>query len=425
MGKILCFLFLLTLFTCSEASFTTRGINFWSAPDHTRIVVALKGKATHLKKSRSGRKIIVTFRGRIKGRVKSPVKVEDSIVSKIYVKRTGSLTKLIILLKKRNLNYRVFALRRFRNRPFRIVIDVLKSPEEIRKILTRRIQQVRKARKLHQHIVVIDPGHGGSDPGAIGLYGLMEKDIVLDISRRVAGYCNKDPSIRAFLTRNGDYYISLTRRVEIAHEYGADLFVSIHSNKAPSRKLSGVMAFTLSSRGVRTGLAKMLEDVENAEDIVSDIRLSRKNNGINRAILKVAYDYSVTEGERAAKLITEYVSYTSRMKNLGLRKASLKVLKNPGIPSLLLEIGFLSNRSDASKLRSPAYRDRIAYGICRGIKAFFKFKDRIKKRHYYIVKKGDSLWRIARIYNTSIKELMKANNLKDAVLYPGMKLFIP
>ncbi len=281
------------------------------------------------------------------------------------------------------------------------------------------------AKSHHKYVLVIDPGHGGSDPGAMGLFGLVEKDIVLDIARRTVRYCNRSGNIRAFLTRTGDYYISLKKRVEIAHDYGADLFISVHSNKAPSSKLSGVMAFTLSTRGVRTGLARMLEDIENAEEVVSDIKLSRRDKGLSHKVLKVAYDYSVTEGKRAASLITEYISYVSKMKNRGLRQASLKVLKNPGIPSLLLEIGFLSNYSDAQKLKSPYYRDRIAYGICEGVKAFFAYKDRLKKKKVYVVKKGDSLWKIARMHKVSLSELKKANNLKSPRLYPGMKLLIP
>ena len=331
---------------------------------------------------------------------------------------------LSVYLKKR-LNFRVFTLRRYRERPFRIVVDVLKPQKEIAKLKRKRELSAYEARKGHKYIVVIDPGHGGSDPGAIGLYGIREKDIVFDISKRVAYYCNRDPELRAFLTRTGDYYISLEKRVEIAHDYGADLFVSVHSNKAPNTGFKGVMAFLLSRRGVRTGLAKLLENVENAEDMVKDIKLSKTNRRVNKAVLKVAYDYSVTEGERAAKLILEYISFVSKMENRGIRRASLKVLKNPGIPSMLLEIGFLSNREDVAKLRSPSYRDRIAYGIYRGIKAFFKWKDRIKRERYYLVKRGDTLWKIARAYNVSVKAIVKKNKLKGTKLYPGMKLALP
>ena len=408
----------------AHAKFTSEGVNFWSAPDHTRVVIALEKPSPWVKKRLQGKQLEVIFKGRIKGRHKTTIKVNDSLIKHIRIFRDRNRVKAVLYLKRRT-SFKVFSLRRFRDRPFRIVIDVLKPAEEIKRSMERRVEEGRMAKSHHKYVLVIDPGHGGSDPGAMGLFGLVEKDLVLDIARRTARYCNRSGNIRAFLTRTGDYYISLKKRVEIAHDYGADLFVSVHSNKAPSSKLSGVMAFTLSTRGVRTGLARMLEDIENAEEVVSDIKLSRRDKGLSHKVLKVAYDYSVTEGKRAASLITEYISYVSKMKNRGLRQASLKVLKNPGIPSLLLEIGFLSNYSDAQKLKSPYYRDRIAYGICEGVKAFFAYKDRLKKKKVYVVKKGDSLWKIARMHKVSLSELKKANNLKSPRLYPGMKLLIP
>ncbi|BAT71619.1 N-acetylmuramoyl-L-alanine amidase [Thermosulfidibacter takaii ABI70S6] len=417
-------LLIFTLGSLSYAAYTTQGINFWSAPDHTRVVVALKRSSKIKTRIKSKKVLEITFYAPVLGKHPRSLYVNDALIKKIQVVRTRKYNKLLIYLKKDS-NFRVFTLRKYKERPYRLVVDVLKNQKEIEKLKKEREIAAYKARKKHKYVVVIDPGHGGSDPGAIGLFGIREKDIVLDISKRVVRYCNADPEITAFLTRTEDYYIPLEKRVEIAHDYGADLFISVHSNKAPNRNIHGLMAFTLSNRGVRTGLAKLLEDIENAEDVVSDIKLSKRNYKLNKTVLKVALDYSITEGERAAKLITEYVSYMAKMNNKGLRKASLKVLKNPGIPSLLLEIGFLSNYMDVAKLRSPSYRDRIAYGIYRGIKAFFNWKDRIKRERYYIVRKGDTLWKIARTYNVSVRSLIKTNNLKKTTLYPGMKLALP
>ena len=426
MGKLLCRvgLILLVAFGSAYGKFTTKGVNFWSAPDHTRVVVALSRPSKVKSYITKENVIVLRFNSRIRGAWKRVIKVNDSLISKIRIRSRGNRYTVFIHLKKKT-NFKVFTLRRYKRLPFRIVVDVLKPREEIIRQKKRRIKYAKSARKKHKYIVVIDPGHGGSDPGAIGLGGVKEKDIVFDISRRVVQYCNRDPQLKAFLTRTGDYYISLEKRVEIAHDYGADLFISVHSNKAPSSKLKGIMAFTLSPRGMASGLAKLLQDVENAEDMVSDLRLSKRNRSVNKAVLKVAYDFSKTEGERAAKLVLEYVSHMVRMENRGLRRAAFKVLKNPGIPSFLLEVGFLSNREDVNKLRSPSYRDRIAYSIYRGIKAFFTWRDRIKKEHYYTVKNGDTLWKIAKIHNTTVKKLVKLNNLKDHRLYPGMKLAVP
>ncbi len=425
MGRLvkgLAFFLILFLSSKSWGYYTEKGINFWTAPDHTRIVIALKQPAKPYI-SNLGKTIVISFKGRIRPPYKRLININDPLVDRIQIVNYGNLCKVYVRLKRPN-SYRLFVLRRYKNRPFRIVLDVLKPAKEILKEKEARIKIGAEARRRNKYVVVIDPGHGGMDPGAIGLYGLVEKDLVLDISRRVVKYCNQEPNIKALLTRNGDYYIPLDKRVEIAHEYGADLFISIHSNKAPSRKVKGVMAFVLSPRGAKSNLARMLENIENAEDIVKDIKFTNSRN-INKIVLDTAQEFSVTEGERAAKITLAYITYMSHMKNMGIRKASLRVLKNPGIPSFLLELGFMSNSEDAAKLTSPSFRDRVAYAICRGIVSYFNFRDRIKRVRYYMVKKGDTLWKIARDHKTTVDKLMALNNLKSKKLYPGMKLYVP
>ncbi len=406
----------------SGARFTYQGVSFWSAPDHTRVVMALVGPAK-AKVKRRGKLLVVHVRSRIKGPYHRILKVNDDLISLIRVERARGGVSLFIHMKKKT-SFRVFTIKKHKGLPFRVVVDVLKPPSYLARQKKRRLEVGESARKRHKYIVVLDPGHGGSDPGAIGLYGIREKDIVLDISKRIARYCNSYNNIQVFLTRKGDYYIPLQKRVEIAHDYGADLFISVHSNKAPDRRIDGVMAFVLSKRGARSSLVRMLEDIENTEDIVKDIKLSRSRT-TNRVVLDVAHQFSITEGERAGKLILAYLSYMAGMKNRGIRKASLKVLKNPGIPSVLLEIGFLSNKRDVGRLKSRTYRDRIAYSVCKGIVAYFNYRDRIKRMRYYMVKKGDTLWKIARMHNTTVDKLMAVNNLRSSRLYPGMKLFVP
>ena len=318
LAKGLVLLFTLLLFGESWGYYTEKGVNFWTAPDHTRIVIAIKRPAKPYV-SNLGKTIVISFKGRIKPPYKRLIRINDPLVDRVQVVNYGSLCKVYVRLKKPN-SYRLFVLRKYKNRPFRIVLDVLRSPKEILKEKEARIRIGAEAKRRNKYVVVIDPGHGGMDPGALGLYGLVEKDLVLDISKRIAKYCNKEPNIKALLTRNGDYYVPLDKRVEIAHEYGADLFISIHSNKAPSPKLKGVMAFVLSPRGAKSNLVRMLENIENAEDIVKDIRFSKSRN-INKIVLDTAQEFSVTEGERAAKITLAYITYMSHMKNMGIRKA--------------------------------------------------------------------------------------------------------
>ncbi len=426
MGYVVIILFIFFfLNSASFATFTTQGINYWSAPDHTRIVLPLlkeyKPKVIYLT---NPPRIIIKFGAPIKGKVKTLTKVKDSLVDKIVVAKKGHKNIVTILLNGK-FNYRVFTLRKYRNRPFRIVIDILKPKSLIERQKRERIKKAAQYKLKKKYIVVLDPGHGGSDPGAIK-NGIYEKRIVFDIAKRIARYLKKDPKFGVFLTRVGDYYVPLKKRVEIAHDYNADIFVSIHTNSAPTKTLNGIMAFVLSERGARTSLAKMLEDIENTEEMVKDIKLA-KSRRINKVVLDVAHDFSVVEGERLGRYILEYTSDLCGFKNRGIRKASLVVLKNPGIPSILLEVGFISNKKDASRLKNPNFREKIAYSIYKGIKAYFESKREIMamQQRIHLVKKGETLWKIARIYGVTINEIKKYNKLKSSMLKPGMKLAIP
>jgi len=421
-------LFLL-VFLCLKAevfaAFTTQGINYWSAPDHTRIVLPLlrESRPEVVYLSHPSR-IVIKFKSPIRGRIKTTTKVKDSLVDRIVVSRRGNRNTVTIFLKGK-FNYRVFTLRKFRNRPFRIVVDVLKPRSLVEKQRKERIMKAAQYKLKRKYIVVLDPGHGGSDPGAIG-NGIYEKKIVLDLARRVARYLKRDPKFGVFLTRGGDYYVPLRKRVEIAHDYNADIFVSIHTNSAPVKSLNGIMAFVLSERGARSSLARMLENIENTEEMVKDIKLA-KSRRTNKVVLDVAHDFSVVEGERLGRYILEYTSSLCGFTNRGIRKASLVVLKNPGIPSILLEVGFLSNKKDAARLKNPSFREKIAYSIYRGIKAYLESKKEIiaMGKRIHLVKRGETLWKIARIYGVTIEEIRRYNRLKSSMLKPGMKLAIP
>ncbi len=424
-----CFVTLLFVFFClnslSYAKFTNYGVNYWSAPDHTRIVVPLLGKTKpKVTVLHNPYRIVIKFKGKIRGNYKALLNINDTLVKRVVIRHLKGYNQMTIYLKNK-FNFRVFTLRKYRNRPFRIVIDVLKPESFIEKQKIERIKKATKYKEKHKYIVVIDPGHGGSDPGAIK-NGLYEKWIVLDIAKRVQRFLRKDPQFVAFLTRTGDYYVPLRKRVEIAHDYNADVFISIHTNSAPTKKLSGIMAFVLSDRGAKNSLIKMLEDIENTEEMVKDIKLA-KSRKTNRMVLNVAHDFSVTEGERLGRYILAFTSNICGFEDRGIRRASLVVLKNPGIPSILLEVGFLSNKKDAYLLKNPNFRERIAYSIYKGIKAYFEARRSIiaLNRRIHLVKKGETLWKIARIYKVSIKDIMQYNGLKSYTLRPGMKLAIP
>lgn len=482
MGKFkfwTCFVVLgvLLLSSYAIAAYTDKGIRYWSGPDHTRVVIALEDSDNVDWKLKDGPyRIEIRFNKPIKDWDNQFVFVEDKYVDHIaYIPLKGSYVVIIFLKNNKKPNVEILTLNKENERPFRIVVDVMASAEDIAKLDRDRANEVEKAKKEKKRIVVVDPGHGGSDPGAIGVGGLMEKDVVLDIALKVKALCGKEEDFLVFLTRDGDYFVSLPKRVEIARKYGADLFISIHANSAPNNSYSGFMAFVLAPRGARGGIEKFLQDIENNPTYGDAYS---KTVAIEKVLLDFTYEYTMTEGRRVAKFILDKAqSYTS-FENRGIKEASFFVLRNPGVPAVLLEVGFLSNKEDVEKLSSEEERVKVAKAICEGVKAYFDYKDvtrnilargylksqtvkpketkdgvmtisskgtatqpldkgkdsltdnekaPVSNKNYkvYVVKEGDTLFRISRFFNVSLAELLELNRIKNYFIYPGMKLLIP
>lgn len=221
-------------------------------------------------------------------------------------------------------------------------------------------------------VIAIDAGHGGVDPGASGKRGTREKDVVLAIAKVLAARINAEPGMKAVLTRDGDYFISLRERNTRARRAKADLFVSIHADAIANRDVSGSSVYVLSERGASSEAARWLAESENAADLKGGIKLDDKDAMLANVLLDLSQTASISASMVAAQNVLTSLDRVGEVRKPRVQQAGFVVLKSPDIPSLLVETAFISNPEDERKLALPAHRAKIANAIFSGIEQYFQ-----------------------------------------------------
>jgi len=219
-------------------------------------------------------------------------------------------------------------------------------------------------------IVVIDPGHGGEAPGAVGRRGTLEKDVVLSIAKKLRDLLNRKEGYRAFLTRDGDYYVSFGKRLQIAREYGAELFVSIHADAARNRSAAGSSVYSLSTGAASSEAARILAQNENLADVVGGVPSVEGSGDTDPIILDMFQTHTINQSRTFGKLLLKNLGSVSPLKFDTVQEAPFRVLKLPEIPSVLIETAFISNPKEEKLLRSDRHRMGIAEKIVRSIAEF-------------------------------------------------------
>ncbi|PXW89866.1 N-acetylmuramoyl-L-alanine amidase [Nitrosomonas sp. Nm84] len=222
-------------------------------------------------------------------------------------------------------------------------------------------------------IVAIDPGHGGKDPGAVGYQGTHEKDVTLAIARKLKERIDKEPNMRAILTRTGDYYISLPQRRINARRANADLFVSIHADANPKSHAHGSSVFTLSEHGATSTTASWLADKENSvdNDLMGGIDITSKSKDIKELLLDLSLNATINDSVKLAEHVLKQLGDINHLHKKGVEQAGFAVLKSPDIPSILVETAFLSNPKEEEKLRNNTYQNKMADAVFVGIRNYF------------------------------------------------------
>jgi N-acetylmuramoyl-L-alanine amidase len=220
-------------------------------------------------------------------------------------------------------------------------------------------------------LVVIDAGHGGIDPGAVGQQGTREKDVTLAIARKVEKLLWQDPHIKSLMTRTGDNYLNLRTRADIAREHKADLFISIHADAMPNNDTAkGGSVYMLSPSGASSEAAQWLAQRENASDLVDGTKLSDKDEVLASVLLDLSQNNTLEASAYVGKSVLNALDRVNRNHLDKVQQAAFMVLRSPDVPSVLIETGFLSTPSEESKLISDAYQQQIAQAIFDGIRTY-------------------------------------------------------
>lgn len=219
--------------------------------------------------------------------------------------------------------------------------------------------------------ITLDPGHGGEDPGAVGAAGTYEKNVTLEVARRLKSRLDAEPNMRAVLTRDSDYFVPLGMRVQKARRMQADLFLSIHADAWIRPDARGSSVFVLSERGASSTQARWLAQKENEADLVGGVNLGAKDPFLARTLFDLSQTATINDSLKLGKyLLGELGSINTLHKN-NVEQAGFAVLKAPDIPSALIETAFISNPEEERRLRDDAYQDKLAEAIVRGIRQYF------------------------------------------------------
>jgi N-acetylmuramoyl-L-alanine amidase len=221
-------------------------------------------------------------------------------------------------------------------------------------------------------IVAVDPGHGGQDPGTIGLHGTKEKNVTLAIGRFLAHLIDAQRGMRAVLTRNSDIFIPLRDRMRIARRARADLFVSIHADCVANRQIAGASVYILSVRGASSEAARWLAERENDADLKGGVQLDDKSSTLASVLLNLSQSAAIGESMTAARQVLAALDHSVPVRKAEVQQAAFVVLKSPDIPSMLIETDYLSDPREERRLRSPRHQRKIAAAIFRGVRAYFR-----------------------------------------------------
>lgn len=219
--------------------------------------------------------------------------------------------------------------------------------------------------------IAIDPGHGGEDPGAIGANGSREKDVVLQIAKMLKDEIDDLPNMRAMLTRNGDFFVPLNKRVQKARAVRADLFVSVHADAFIKPTARGSSVFVLSENGATSTAAKWLANKENASDLIGGVNIQGADAQLARVLLDLSTTAQINDSLKLGGAVLNQLGGINKLHKPKVEQAGFAVLKAPDIPSILVETAFISNPEEEAKLIDKGYQQRMAKAIAKGIQNYF------------------------------------------------------
>jgi N-acetylmuramoyl-L-alanine amidase len=358
----------------------------WPAPDYTRLTLESKHPIKFkLFSVKDPDRLVLDLEGVDIGpalqELQSKVSADDPYIQGLRVARNrADVVRVVLDLKTSEVKPQVFALKPIAQYGDRLVLDVYplvpKDPlitliESDGKVLPRgKGNGAGPPAVARLATIVIDPGHGGEDPGARGRHGTYEKSVTLMIGRRLKKLIDAEPGMRAMLTRNGDYYLSLKARVAKAQDVNADLFVSIHADAYMRPNARGSSVFALSQRRATSEAARWLAKSENDADLIGGVSLDNKDSYLRKTLLDLSQTATIDYSLKLGASVLSHLGSINTLHKGHVEQASFAVLTAPDVPSILVETAFISNPREEKRLNDDAYQDKLAHAILAGIKEY-------------------------------------------------------
>jgi N-acetylmuramoyl-L-alanine amidase len=438
------------------AGFTARGatvqnVRAWSGPEGTRVVFELSGPVEHRVFALANPDRVVIDLPRSSAAAGLALADPKGAVTALRSgARPGGELRLVLELNE-TARPKTFLLTPHEQYGHRLVVDL--PPVQATPVVRRAPQP--STDRSRDVVVVIDAGHGGEDPGASGRGGAREKDVVLAIARKLAAEVNDQPGMRAVLVRDGDYFVSHRKRMEIAHEASGDFFISIHADSYRSADAKGATVYVLSDKGATDEAALLLAQRENASDLIGGVSLADKDQLLARVLLDLSQSAALNASTAAGQRLIRRMSTVTAMRRREVQQAPFLVLKSPDIPSVLVETAYISNPREEASLRSGKYQSALAVALRQGIVDYFASNppaDTYFSSHTpaststvasaapppsavtvaaavtpvrHVIARGETLSEIAERYRVSSASIRRTNSLRTDTLRVGQVLTIP
>jgi N-acetylmuramoyl-L-alanine amidase len=409
------------------------GIRVHEAPEHTRVVFDTN-KAVDFSVSllERPRRVVIDLSHTVPKYSLVVPEARGTLINRIRKARRNDGSYRVVLDVSQSVDPKSFTLAPISPHGHRLVVDLFTNRPKKKTPTFRSLEGFRDV------VIALDAGHGGEDPGAIGVGRVLEKEVVYSIARLLERKLNQMNGFRVVMVRKGDYYVSLRKRTSIAREHRADLFVSIHADAFNLPVVRGASVYALTEDGASSETALWLAKKENRSDLIGgvggSVSLDEYDEGTRSVLLDLSMEgtlfSSITAGESVLGALADVCQVHKRR----VEQAGFVVLKSPDVPSILVETGFLSNPEEARLLATAPYQKRLAYAIAEGIQAYMlrhppvdsliaMLEDRGTMRH--LIRRGDTLSGIAQRYQISTRLLRAVNGITGDRIRAGQVLVIP